>query len=155
MNASRMRRDGRNAFCPEDTPEEHLARVGRNLYGYGLECFKQGWGEEAQTYETAQAEPMSQEDPEEHVEYLQEQLEEAKTQLRVMLKAHKILEEQNARMLKVLTKFGKVVTAHHDSDADTFFKGDQGSESREFSHGRYCGRTDLANDLYEILMEKE
>jgi hypothetical protein len=57
MNASKMRRDGRSAFCPEDTPEEYLSRVGRNLYGYGLDCFKQGWDEEASTYEEQQDSP--------------------------------------------------------------------------------------------------
>lgn len=67
----------------------------------------------------------------------------------------KRLEVQNSRMLKVLTKFGKIVTKYHDFEADLEFTGDQGSESREFEHGTYCGRTSFANDLMNILLEKE
>ena len=51
MNASRARADGRKQFCPEDTPEDYFKRVGRNPSWYYLECFKQGWCEEAAEYE--------------------------------------------------------------------------------------------------------
>ena len=54
MNASRMRREGRRDFCPEVTAEEYLATTGRNLYGYALQCFKQGWDEEALRYKDEQ-----------------------------------------------------------------------------------------------------
>lgn len=189
MNASRYTRDGRKSFCAEDTPEEHLQRVGRNLYGYPLQCFKNGWAQESQSYEKSQIKeekvmgacydllgnlPQKVQDEINDVGYdvdsvcdaaetyimeleskLASNSKEAKTKLRIMNKAHKILEVQNARMLKVLTKFGEIVTASSDLDAELGFEGNQGSERREFDHGCYCGRTVFANDLYKILMDQE
>lgn len=61
---------------------------------------------------------------------------------------------ENKRMLTVLTQFGEIVVSTSDLEADLDFKGDQGSENREFDHGGYCGRTDFANRLLFILNEK-
>lgn len=54
MNASRTRKDGRQNFCPEDTPEEYFKRTGKNPSLYYRQCFQQGWDEEASQYEAAQ-----------------------------------------------------------------------------------------------------
>lgn len=80
---------------------------------------------------------------------------EAKTKLRLMRKDYKVIQKENARMLKVLTRMSEVVIASSDLDADLSFKCDQGSENREYDYGCYCGRTVFANDLYKILMEDE
>ena len=77
-----------------------------------------------------------------------------KVHIELLRKNHQ-LKEENARMLKVLTAFGETVTSYHDYSADLDFKCDQGSESREFDRGSYCGRTGLANKLMDILMEKK
>tara|TARA_R110002096_G_C14661910_1_gene728324 strand:- start:15408 stop:15803 length:396 start_codon:yes stop_codon:yes gene_type:complete len=131
MNASRMRRDGRKAFCPEDTPEEHLKRVGRNLYGFGLQCFAEGWYEEQRQYEKSLIK-SDYVDPE----------------VRIL-----DLETQLLGMKEVLKEAIKIVEANADLDADLGYKNNQGSEHREFDYGTYCGRTAFANQLYLMLTE--
>lgn len=69
MNASRMRKDGRNAFCPEDTPEEYFKRVGRNPSLYALRCFKEGWDEEANEYEKSQSVSVEEDSPLSEIKY--------------------------------------------------------------------------------------
>ncbi len=61
---------------------------------------------------------------------------------------------QNDRMMGVLSNFHKMVAAYANADDDLEFKGDQGSERREFEKGTYCGRTCLANKLMAVLMEQ-
>jgi hypothetical protein len=82
------------------------------------------------------------------------ELLEVDSQTLAMQKLPRLIEE-HTRMLKVLTKFGEVVTAISDQGADLSFKCDQGSESREYDYGLYCGRTVFANDLYKILMVQD
>jgi len=54
MNASRARKEGRKQFCPGDKPTDYFERTGRNPSLYELQCFTQGWDEEAAQYEAAQ-----------------------------------------------------------------------------------------------------
>ena len=65
------------------------------------------------------------------------------------------LEIKHERAMDCLILFGKKVMAMSNLEADLSFKCDQGSEAREFERGTYCGRTDLANDFLNILMEKK
>jgi len=63
--------------------------------------------------------------------------------------------DYTARATRVLARFSNIINNLHDFDKDLEFKGDQGSERREFEHGQYCGRTILANELRTILLDKQ
>jgi len=86
---------------------------------------------------------------------LEAKLKDAKSKARVLVKARNIIEKQNDRATRVLKAVTSTVKDWQEDDFDGSFKCDQGSERREFDHGKYCGRTEFANELYVILLDAD